>query len=62
MVWCRSSLAARPAVRTPRRSSCPMEKADDPRNIESENIVVDGPAGRLQSDPAVIKTYLGQVV
>jgi hypothetical protein len=39
-----------------------MEKADDPRNIESENIVVDGPAGRLQSDPAVIKTYLGQVV
>jgi branched-chain amino acid transport system ATP-binding protein len=30
--------------------------------IESGSIVLDGPADRLQSDPAVIKTYLGQVV
>lgn len=30
--------------------------------IESGTIVLDGPAEQLRSDPAVIRTYLGQVV
>jgi len=30
--------------------------------IETGNIVLDGPSEKLQSDPAVIRSYLGQVV